>query len=85
MTGVTGATNNDTMLGELQSIQHGLLYGSGQEDSIDLYSAAVKLNAIYRLDLWKLYALLQKTYQPSRAFPRSHWGSICEQIEGVER
>jgi len=43
------------------------------------------LNAIYRLDLWKLYKLLQKTYQPNRAFPSSHWMSICEQVEGVKR
>ncbi|GBF32876.1 hypothetical protein DCCM_1973 [Desulfocucumis palustris] len=49
----------------------------------DLYSVAVNLSAIYRLDLWSVYSELVRLYGSERELPASHLPSLAQQIEEV--
>jgi len=77
LTEVTLAINDDILLEKADLTRRVI----EPEESIDLYTAAVELSAIYRLDLWGIYRLLERAYTPERAFPKSHWREIREQIE----
>jgi len=51
----------------------------GQE--IDLYLAATRLAATYRLEAAELYRLLRELYHPERALPEAHLAALAGQIE----
>jgi len=49
-------------------------------DTCDLYSAAVELAAVYRLDLWTVHDELRRVYQADE-LPTAHLGELAKQIE----
>jgi hypothetical protein len=53
--------------------------------TIDLYSAAVELAAIYRLDLWAIYDELARLYSGVTEMPAAHLADLARQIEEQTR
>jgi type III restriction enzyme len=51
----------------------------------DLYSAATKLAAVYRLDVWTVYAELKRLYGAGETVPETHLPALAAQIEGQTR
>jgi hypothetical protein len=51
------------------------------EEESDIYTAAVELAVIYRLDLWSLYDELRRLYPGMNAIPHSHLRAIRRQLE----
>ncbi len=49
--------------------------------TVDLYSAAVELAAIYRLDMWTVLGELRRIYDGENELPISHLSELQEQIE----
>jgi len=49
--------------------------------TVDLYSAAVELAAIYRLDLWTVLDELRRIYNGENEMPIAHLADLQEQIE----
>ncbi len=47
----------------------------------DLYSAAVELAAVYRLDVWVIYDELKRLYDNEGDIPLAHLADIAQQIE----
>jgi len=54
-------------------------------DKTDMYSVAVELAAIYRLDLWTIYDELIHIYGDVKEIPYSHLGVLGKQIEEQTR
>jgi hypothetical protein len=52
---------------------------------IDLYSAAVELAAIYRLDLWSMYDELRRIYKGVGEIPIVHLADLARQVEEQTR
>ncbi len=52
-----------------------------QHDWIDLYSVAVELAAIYRLDLWLVYDALRASYGQETLLPATALRDLCGQVE----
>jgi type III restriction enzyme len=51
----------------------------------DLYSAAVELAAVYRLDVWNVLEELRRIYVGKDEIPISHLAGLASQIEGQTR
>ena len=51
----------------------------------DLYSAATELAAVYRLDVWTVYAELKRLYGAGGTVPETHLPALAEQIEDQTR
>jgi hypothetical protein len=51
----------------------------------DVYSAATKLAAVYRLDVWTIYAELKRLYGAGKIVPEAHLPALAEQIEAQTR
>ena len=47
----------------------------------DLYSAATELAAVYRLDVWTVYAELRRLYGAGGTVPEAHLPALAAQIE----
>jgi hypothetical protein len=47
----------------------------------DLYSAATQLAAVYRLDIWTVYAELKRLYGIGGTVPKAHLPALAAQIE----
>lgn len=56
-----------------------------QPDSIDLYTAAVELAAIYRLDVWLLHEQLQAIADGANEIPLAYLDELGKQIEAQTR
>jgi type III restriction enzyme len=56
-----------------------------QDKPTDLYSAAVDLSAIYRLDLWVVYDELKRLYVDGQEIPNGHLIALAKQIEEQTR
>jgi len=54
-------------------------------ETTDLYSAAVELAAIYRLDLWTIYDELYRIYDGETEIPIAHFTDLARQIEEQTR
>ncbi len=50
------------------------------EDTVDVYSATVKLAAVYRFDLWLIKAQLDALY-PEGELPQAHLAGLAAQLE----
>ncbi len=53
--------------------------------TIDLYSGAVELAAIYRLDLWTILDELRRIYDGAGEMPAAHLADLAKQIEEQTR
>ncbi|TEU10953.1 MAG: restriction endonuclease subunit R [Anaerolineales bacterium] len=51
----------------------------------DLYSAATELAAVYRLDVWTVYAELKQLYGVGETVPETHLSALAAQIEEQTR
>jgi type III restriction enzyme len=51
----------------------------------DIYSAATELAAVYRLDVWTIYAELKRLYGAGGIVPGSHLPALARQIEEQTR
>ena len=51
----------------------------------DVYSAATELAAIYRLDVWSVYAELKRLYGAGETVPEAHLAALARQIEEQTR
>ena len=51
----------------------------------DLYTAAVDLAAVYRLDLWTLYDELRRVYHLETEIPVADFGALARQVEDQTR
>jgi len=56
-----------------------------EDKTSDLYSAAVELSAIYRLDMWEIYDGLNHLYTSEQEIPDSHLKALAKQIEEQTR
>lgn len=54
-------------------------------DTIDIYTAAVELATVYRVDLWKVYDELKRLYGSARELPVTHLPHLARQIEEQTR
>ena len=54
---------------------------AGTFESLDLYSAAVRLSEAYRVDLWRIYDEIIRLYAAEGEVPLAHIELIGEQIE----
>jgi hypothetical protein len=52
---------------------------------LDLYAAATRLSAVYRLDAWTVYAALKGLYGAGGTVPDAHLAPLAEQIEAQTR
>jgi len=53
---------------------------TSEPDTVDLYTAAVDLAGLYRLDLWMVYDQLRNLYAPERELPEAHLAELAAQI-----
>jgi type III restriction enzyme len=53
--------------------------------TIDLYTAAVELAAVYRLDMWQIYDELRRIYPNATDIPSEHVAELARQIEEQQR
>ena len=51
----------------------------------DLYSAATELAAVYRLDVWTVYAELKRLYGAGSTVPEAHLPALAAQVEAQTR
>lgn len=54
-------------------------------DTVDLYTAAVRLSSTYRLNLWVIYAELTRLYESRGEIPIRHLPDLARQIEEQTR
>ncbi len=54
-------------------------------DTTDLYTAAVELAAVYRLDTWRIYDELRRLYGGVTEIPITHLADLARQIEEQTR
>jgi type III restriction enzyme len=54
-------------------------------ETVDLYTAAVELAAVYRLDLWAVLGELRRLYDDANELPLSHLSDLALQIEAQAR
>lgn len=54
-------------------------------ETTDLYSAAVELSAVFRLDLWAVYDELRRVYGEVTEIPSYHVEDLAKQIENQTR
>lgn len=54
-------------------------------ETVGLYSAAVDLADLYRLDVWAVYDELRRIYEQAAEIPRGHLTELAEQIERQTR
>lgn len=54
-------------------------------ETTDLYSAAVELSAVFRLDLWAVYDELRRVYGDETEIPVHHLEDLAQQIENQTR
>jgi len=55
------------------------------EETVDLYTAAVRFSDFYRLDIWNVYDELARIYGPREDIPLHHLDHLAVQIEGQTR
>ncbi|HOV80403.1 MAG TPA: DEAD/DEAH box helicase family protein [Bacillota bacterium] len=55
------------------------------QDKVDVYTAAVKLSATYRLPLWEIYSELVRLYGSGSELPAMHVAGLARQIEEQTR
>lgn len=63
----------------LQFVDQAVIETGAQE--IDLYLAATRLAAVYRLEASELYRQLRRLYSPERTLPEAHLDALASQIE----
>lgn len=56
-----------------------------EPETLDLYSAALELAAVYRLDLWVVYGELGRLYRDAGTVPATDLGELARQIEEQTR
>ncbi len=61
------------------------VYVATTPKTTDLYSAAVELAAIYRVDLWAVLDELRRIYAGTHEMPRAHLADLARQIEEQTR
>lgn len=54
-------------------------------NTVDLYSAAIELAAIYRVDFWQIYEQLQRISNREKELPILYLGALAAQIEEQTR
>jgi len=54
-------------------------------DGPDLYSAATELAAVYRLNVWMVYAELKRLYGAGATLPQAHLPALAAQVEEQTR
>ena len=56
-----------------------------EPDTLDLYTAAIELAAVYRLDEWAMLDELRRIYDGVDEIPLTHFGELGTQIEAQTR